>query len=639
MIRLNYEQSGHAHYMECDHAAKDFAISLISEVQNNSIVIRCDVLKDISLQSLEVTDMINQGFDHVQTNGYQSWTDSDIVTAEETYKAANPLFNYFFKSYGDYGFTKTEGIKGHFNSYSYVLLKKGGECFGLHSRNEDIGFTIFKVDIPSQKVKIIKDIEGKKLYAGHTYELMHIDMSQGNEASVVKSLFVAKPYNKISGWTSWYNYYTNINYDILKENLDNIIEAKLPYEVFQIDDGYQTAVGDWLSLKGSFENDNGLKKLVDSTHVANMKAGLWLAPFVAEKKSKLYIEHKEWFVKGGHKYQKAGWNPGWSGNFYTLDIYNKDVIKYLKKVFDHVKNIWGFDFVKLDFLYAIAIMPYNNKSRGEIMSDGAKLLRTLCGDMEILGCGVPLASCENIFDYCRIGSDVGPYFEDSKLKKLHYRERVSTYNSLKSTIGRSMLNGSYFVNDPDVFIYRDEGNKMNTYQRKSLFVLNNLLGGLVFTSDNIGTYTDDQLAYIRTMYPMQKVEVMSLSKYGDRHHIVIKSNEMTYDVIANLSDKAESIAVDHFVFDAANLKVSNTIKVEAFETRVVTRIDGDGIIYSDNHVLPGANVESLAPESEKAVIVKEGGVQPTSVIILSSIEITDAKLITMYEDKYIYELL
>ena len=54
------------------------------------------------------------------------------------------------------------------------------------------------------------------------------------------------------------------------------------------------------------------------------------------------------------------------GGFYALDIYNEEVRQYLKKVFDTVLNTWGYDMVKLDFLYACCIIPYNNKSRGEI---------------------------------------------------------------------------------------------------------------------------------------------------------------------------------------------------------------------------------------------------------------------------------
>ena len=52
------------------------------------------------------------------------------------------------------------------------------------------------------------------------------------------------------------------------------------------------------------------------------------------------------------------------------------------------------------------------KSRGEIMWDAMQLVRDLTGtDKLLLGCGVPLACAWRSADYCRIGSDVAPWWE------------------------------------------------------------------------------------------------------------------------------------------------------------------------------------------------------------------------------------
>lgn len=47
----------------------------------------------------------------------------------------------------------------------------------------------------------------------------------------------------------------------------------------------------------------------------------------------------------------------WS-SFYALDIDHPEVQAYLKQVFDRVLQDWGFDLVKLDFLYGAA--PFGN---------------------------------------------------------------------------------------------------------------------------------------------------------------------------------------------------------------------------------------------------------------------------------------
>lgn len=91
--------------------------------------------------------------------------------------------------------------------------------------------------------------------------------------------------------------------------------------------------------------------MVEEIHAAGFQAGLWLAPFVCEKDSALFLQHPDWLLKADSKPWCCGSN--WSG-FYALDIDNPAVLEYLRRVFDRVLNDWGFDLVKLDFLYGAA---------------------------------------------------------------------------------------------------------------------------------------------------------------------------------------------------------------------------------------------------------------------------------------------
>ena len=72
-----------------------------------------------------------------------------------------------------------------------------------------------------------------------------------------------------------------------------------------------------------------------------MKAGIWLAPFVAEAKSALFRENPFWFCKDNNgDFIKCGSN--WSG-FYALNLKNSEVIDYIKKYL-HFYVEMGFDF-------------------------------------------------------------------------------------------------------------------------------------------------------------------------------------------------------------------------------------------------------------------------------------------------------
>ena len=69
----------------------------------------------------------------------------------------------------------------------------------------------------------------------------------------------------------------------------------------------------------------------------------------------------------------------------------QEVKEYIRALFKRVFEEWGFDMVKLDFLYSAAIYPRNGKSRGQLMCEAMDFLRECCGEKLFLGCGVPLA--------------------------------------------------------------------------------------------------------------------------------------------------------------------------------------------------------------------------------------------------------
>ncbi len=56
------------------------------------------------------------------------------------------------------------------------------------------------------------------------------------------------------GWSSWYHYFQDITFDELMMNLNWVVEQnqELPLELVQLDDGFQSDVGDWYSFSESF---------------------------------------------------------------------------------------------------------------------------------------------------------------------------------------------------------------------------------------------------------------------------------------------------------------------------------------------------------------------------------------------------
>lgn len=482
----------------------------------------------------------------VYVNGYQSWTDSVELDINERMPRISPLAkpiigHYALNAYGDYTIVKDTHKKGDFHGFTYSYIRKNSKYQLIGSVDESVGYTVIKHSVKNQTIKVYKDLEGVVLTEQDTRKLlMDIVFVEGAEGFCFDTYFsvmdIKKPrVGRMNGWTSWYNYYEDITEDIILHNLDAIDSKELEIDIFQIDDGYESYVGDWLKVD-SIKFPNGMKPLAEKIHAKGYKAGIWLAPFVCETKSDIYKNKKSWLLKDedGNPV-KAGSN--WS-HFYALDIYNREVEAYIRHVFDVVLNEWNYDMVKLDFLYAISIIPSYNKSRGQIMSDGMKLLRECVGDKLILGCGVPLGPSFGRVDYCRIGCDVSLDWNDSWVMQQLLRERVSTYNAIKNSIYRRHLDNRAFMNDPDVFLLRNENIKLSVEEKSLLTYVNDVFGSLIFTSDDVANYDEDQeTQFIATMERKDR-EILSVKEVKkDVISIKYLKNMKKYAAIMNLTNK------------------------------------------------------------------------------------------------------
>ncbi|MFB0920360.1 MAG: alpha-galactosidase [Oscillospiraceae bacterium] len=489
------------------------------------------------VQCFLVTDEALAEHSTVFLNGYQTWTDSSEVPLGYSIPKLNLLAKPLIGMYGDYSFYKSG--RGRLQSWSYTYFRDtdDGTITLYGSLSEKSGYTVFEYDSKVKSLSIIKDCKGLALQAELPYALFDVFSIRAEEGAAFDSYFsasgVAKPRVKpCTGWTSWYNYYTKVTESDILENLVAFSSRALPIDYFQIDDGFQEAVGDWLRINNKFPK--GMAFLADEIHKAGYKAGLWLAPIICEKRSKIYKEHPDWVLS------KAGFNPGWSGIFYVLDFYNPEVRAYLREVFDTVLNKWNYDMVKLDFLYAACLPERRDKTRGQVMCEFFEFLREISGDKIILGCGAPLGCAFGLFDYCRVSSDVALMWEDKFLSAIHYRERVSSFNALTSTVGRYRLSGRTFYNDPDVFIMRNGGNSLTEDQKYTLFMINSVLGGLIFTSDNINEYTEEQMELLKTLFAEETKTVISVEKAGvvTIHYTV---GEEAFCLISNLNSR-EAVA-------------------------------------------------------------------------------------------------
>lgn len=429
-------------------------------------------------------------------NGYQTWTYCPEYTRHDRIRGLHgvPKFlvdKYGFDRYGDYHFVDYPNKPGVLHGISYCYFRLGDRYRLIGSLDEAPGYTLFTYFAQNSTLLIERDCKGVK--CSGDYHALDLFFAEGTEDEVFDAWFTAmgcKPRTTkpLAGYSSWYNRYQDITEDTIRTDLQGCKTLFQPGDLFQIDDGWEPFVGDWLEPdKKKFPN--GLKPLVDEIHAAGLKAGLWLAPYVCQNDSELAKTHPDWLVRVDGKVWNLGSN--WGG-FCALDMDNPEVADYLCRVFDRVLNEWGFDLVKLDFLYGAALFATEQESRAGRMIRAMDFLRQLCGEKEILGCGVPVMPAFGRVEYCRISCDVSLDWDDVWYMKFFHRERVSSKQAIGNTVFRRQLNGRAYLSDPDVFFLRSENIRMTPTQKDLLAQVNGLLGSVRLTSDDPASYSDAQ---------------------------------------------------------------------------------------------------------------------------------------------------
>ncbi|MBC7876603.1 MAG: alpha-galactosidase [Anaerolineales bacterium] len=265
-------------------------------------------------------------------------------------------------------------------------------------------------------------------------------------------------------WCSWYSFYTSIDEIILHKIFDEL--GDLPFDVLQVDDGWQVNIGDWDANKKFPSGMNALAEKIKST---GRKAGLWLAPLIATESSHLFHEHSDWFLKNEHgRFVSAGFN--WGEQVYALDTTHPAVTEWLAALMKQVRA-WGFDYLKLDFLYAGALKGkrFKDMSREAAYRESLHVMRDAMGtDAFFLTCGTPILPAIGLCDAIRIGPDVSHDWEKYRDAHLFYNPAIpGTRNAIRTSLGRLWLQPLLHV-DPDVAYFASKENSLTQEQKQLL---------------------------------------------------------------------------------------------------------------------------------------------------------------------------
>ena len=457
------------------------------------------------------------------SNGWQSWSFTGALGEKETYKDTHLglLTSSMWFNPG----TPRPYKPGHFASDMYGVLGDRKHRTGILA-----GFLSQKQHFGSLEANVNQLYPAMALWANGDQVTLDFGNQMQTDWAAIQFVSIDSPdplgpyldavrrehdinspshhHTPSIGWCSWYQYYQDISENKIRENLHSAVTSSdtLPRDLFQIDDGFQAQIGDWLDFSPTFPN--GVAPLAREISSAGLSPGLWLAPFIVHSKSKLKHIHTEWLL---HNRFGKPINAGfvWNNFNKALDLTHPDALGYVKEVVNTAVHDWGYQFLKLDFLYAAAIKGYyhdQTKTRAQVLRMGLEALRDAAGqEVHLLGCGVPLGPAIGIFDSMRIGADVDPSWQPSFSGiKFPFRNEYpmpSTRNAIHNVLTRSHLNQRWWINDPDCLLVRPDSD-LSLGEVQSLATVIAFSGGHLLLSDDLTSLPAERLRIAEQLVPL-----------------------------------------------------------------------------------------------------------------------------------------
>ncbi len=322
-------------------------------------------------------------------------------------------------------------------------------------------------------------------------------------------------------WCSSHQYFHDVSEADVLENMMALraVRPSLPIQVVQIDDGYQTAVGDWLEVNERFPR--GMAIVSRRIREAGFRSGLWLAPLTVAANSRLAAEHPTWLVHDDAGTPMYG-GKNWGVELYGLDTSHPDARDWLREVLRTIVEEWGYDYLKLDFLASGALPGQRFDpaiTRGRALREGLELIRETVGDdVFLLGCGCPLLSAVGVVDAMRIGPDSAPYWSPRRRGALlplsEGHPRPATEGALRNTLQRAWMGPSWWINDPDCLFLRTGGSELTLDEARAFASAVGLTGGMVSISDRVSQLTLERLDVAAKLLPPMRERALPYDAFA-----------------------------------------------------------------------------------------------------------------------------
>lgn len=443
---------------------------------------------------------------------------------------------------------------------------------------------------------IIKaDGEGKSIAPGETIEFEKILIEKntswqdlmfnyGKRIADVHQIMNKKP-TEIKGWATWNYYGEFFNTKDIFKNIDQLRIDQKDANMIQIDGGWWTARGDYISAREDLQG--GMKVIAAYAKSKGFTAGIHLDGFRADKNSEIYRNHPDWFLKdqdGETICMNLKKGEDHSQIIY-LDYSNPKVCAYMENIIRTIHQNWGYNYFKINFIrfgsletikaehrlnqsanskQITKINAFDNSlTSTERTRAGLKAMRKGMGNAFFLVSTSTFGPALGIVDGLRTGEDISSNFNNYETRSLQ-------------NAGNFYLNGTVVQNVADYLVVRskqneeaefDLGNKKSnvstTYEEAKMWSdYIALYGGVKLNSDNLLTLNDERKKLIKNAFnfkPAKRFIPLDLLEHAnnnnDAYNIMLAENEDgVYLSLFNWDNQTKQFSLSGI----KNLKLINT---------------------------------------------------------------------------------
>lgn len=348
---------------------------------------------------------------------------------------------------------------------------------------------------------------------------------------------------------TWYYYGLTVTYEDVKTNLDIMCKRKLPFDVFQVDEGWEITLGEW---QPNEKFPVPMKQVADEIREAGYRPGIWTSPFIAHETATIWWEHPEWRLCD--KEGKPCLFPMNDTVYQVLDITNPATYVYFTELYRKLTEDWGYTYHKLDFTRAAVIYEdadfYDKRiTLAEAYYRAVKAIREGMGeDSYFLMCGGLYDPIVGLVDAQRTGSDVLSMWSSN----INKDGKTAPY-TIKQSALRYYMN-KWWDNDPDALMIRKnptmERNLRLTYgllndEEVKTSVMNQFMGGgIMCATEPLDKITDDRLMEYRRILPVlpstvRPLNLMEEARFPGMTEVYMEAQSAHYFCVINWDDEQE----------------------------------------------------------------------------------------------------